>query len=168
MLYDDKRIMGVQLLQLSGEIMARKKVGEGNSQVVEVRYGDNIQGKTYSYVGGGNLRTGQVINNAPVTHPGSGKNYTTKAVVVATHNVAGAQVGDTVGVENGRVRSIPKPLKYLAGDKELLQDREIEGMEGTTTSQYIGQFSGTTATDRLGRYISTPNTAEASSRLARY
>lgn len=148
--------------------MARKKVDNGNSQVVEVRYGDGLQntGKTYSYVGSGNLRAGQVINNAPVTHPESGKNYTTKAVVVATHDVYGANVGDTVGVENGKVTAIPKPLKYLAGDKELLQNREIAGMEGTTTSQYIGQFTGQSAQDRLGRYIKTVDNTEARTRLA--
>lgn len=147
--------------------MARKKVDNNSSQVVEVRYGDGLDGgKTYSYVGGGNLRAGQVINNAPVTHPATGKNYTTKAVVVATHEVYGANVGDTVGVQNGRVTSIPKPLKYLAGDRELLQNREIAGMEGTTTSQYIGQFNNESAQDRLGRYIKTSDNTEASRRLA--
>lgn len=158
--------MWVQLPQLRGEVM--KKVGQddGKRQVVEVRYGDNLtNGKTYSYVGGGNLRSGQVINNAPVTHPQSGKNYTTKATVVATHSVYGAEVGENIGVQNGMVTTIPKPLKYLPGDKELLQDREIEGLDGTTASEYISQFNGASAQDRLGRFIGTPDTNTAKMRL---
>ena len=145
-----------------------KKVGQdtGNRQIVEVRYGDNTAtGKTYSYLGGGNLRSGQVVNNAPVTHPQSGKNYTTKAIVVATHSVYGAQVGDNTGVQNGVVTTIPKPLKYLPGDKELLQDREVSELGGKTAGEYMSQFNGATMQDRLGRFIGKSDTSSAKARL---
>ena len=136
------------------------------NQVVEVRYGDKNNGKTYSYVGSGNLRAGQVVNNAPVTHPVSGKNYVTKAVVVATHNVYGANVGDMKGVQNGMVTSIPKPLKYLVGDKELLQNRELTAFDdGTTANEYLSQYTNASIQDRLGRFISQNDNAEAIARL---
>lgn len=113
--------------------MAEKK------QVVEVVFpGSN---KTYSYVGSGGLRVGQTIQNAPVNHYISGKPYTAPVEVVATHNLYGVNVGDHIGVTNGRVHSIPKPLKYLPSNKDVLQDREvdIDGRE-MTTDQYMQPF----------------------------
>lgn len=112
-----------------------------SNQVVEVQFPNG--GKNYSYIGGGNLRTGQEIKNAPVTHPLSGKNYTVpKGVkVVATHNVVGAQVGDKKGVVNGSVTSIPVGLKYLPGAREQQQDREIDIKgEKMKVSDYMSQF----------------------------
>jgi hypothetical protein len=62
-------------------------------------------------VSNGNLRKGQKVNKAPVTHYLSHKNYTAPAEIVATHRIAGTQVGDKVGVTT--VHSILTGLKYL-------------------------------------------------------
>ncbi len=112
-----------------------------DNQVVEVQFPNGK--KNYSYVGSGNLRTGQEIKNAPVTHHISGKNYTVpKPVrVVATHRIAGAQVGDKKGVVNGNVSVIPVGLKYLPGAREQQQDREINIRgEKIKVSDYMSQF----------------------------
>ena len=113
------------------------------NQVVEVKFPGG--GKNYSYVGSGNLRTGQEVTHAPVTHHKSGKNYTVpKPVrVVATHRIAGAQVGDQVGVSNGRVKRIPTGLKYLPGvkDQQLNRDINIRGKK-MRVSDYMKSFGG--------------------------
>lgn len=111
------------------------------NQIVEVQFPNG--GKNYSYVGSGNLRTGQEVPNAPVTHRISGKNYTVpKPVkVVATHKVVGAQVGDKKGVVGGSVTSIPTGLKYLPGAREQQQNRDIEIRgEKMKVSDYMSQF----------------------------
>lgn len=112
------------------------------NQVVEVQFPSG--GKNYSYIGSGNLRTGQNIKDAPVTHPKSGKNYIAHNVkVVATHNVAGAEVGDKVGVSNGNIKTIPTGLKYLPGNREYNQNRDID-IKGKkmTVNDYMDNFSG--------------------------
>ena len=114
--------------------MARDK-----QQVVEVEFPSG--GKTYSYIGDGNLRVGQKIPNAPVNHYKTNTPYTAPVTVVATHEVYGAEVGDRIGVSNGVVHSIPKPLKYLAGVRQQQRDPEINiGGEEMTVSQYMSQF----------------------------
>lgn len=128
-------------------------------QVVEVVFpGSN---KTYSYVGGGNLRVGQTINNAPVNHYKTGTPYTAPVEIVATHNLYGVNVGDKIGVSNGMVHSIPKPLKYLPSNKDVLQDREIDidGKE-TTTYKYMQPFD---SRERLLNY-KTQNSNKSTAR----
>ena len=118
---------------------------QNTNQVVEVKFPDGK--KNYSYIGSGNLRTGQEVRNAPVTHYRSGKNYVVKTPVkvVATHKLVGANVGDKVGVSNGKVKTIPVGLKYLPGAKEQNEDREIEiKKEKMKVSDYMKDFSGYT------------------------
>lgn len=114
-------------------------MAKDTEQVVEVVFpGSN---KTYSYIGSGNLRAGQHIDNAPVNHYLSGKSYTAPVDVVATHNVYGAKVGDKVGVSNGVVHSIPKPLKALPGNKELQLNKTLDiGGEKIKSADYMDKF----------------------------
>lgn len=110
-----------------------------SNQVVEVVFPGGK--KTYSYIGSGNLRTGQHIDNAPVNHYMSGKPYTAPVTVVATHNVVGAKVGDNIGVSNNQVHSIRTGLKYLPGAKEYNEDRSIDVMKNTPkVSEYMSEF----------------------------
>lgn len=119
--------------------MARK---EDEKQVVEVVFPGG--GKTYSYIGDGNLRTGQEIRNAPVNHYKSGTPYTAPVTVVATHNVVGANVGDHIGVSNGQVHSIRTGLKYLPSNKAFNEDRSIPDIDGNpSTLEYMSPFSET-------------------------
>lgn len=114
-------------------------MAKDTEQVVEVVFpGSN---KTYSYIGSGNLRAGQHIENVPVNHYKSGKSYTAPVDVVATHNVYGVKVGDKVGVSNGVVHSIPKPLKALPGNKELQLSKTLDiGGEKIKSSDYMDKF----------------------------
>ena len=98
---------------LTTAIKERKDMAKDTNQVVEVVFPSG--GKNYSYIGNGNLRVGQKISNAPVNHYKTGTPYTAPVEVVATHEVVGAEVGKNIGVSNGMVHTIPKPLKYLAG-----------------------------------------------------
>lgn len=109
------------------------------NQVVEVEFQSG--GKRYSYLGSGNLRTGQQINKAPVNHYISNKPYTAPVKVVATHNVYGAQVGEKLGVTNGNVHKIPTGLKYLPGTKELNEDRQVDiAGQKMSASDYMSRF----------------------------
>jgi len=136
---------------------------EDTKQVVEVEFPGG--GKTYSYIGSGNLRVGQKINNAPVNHYRSGKPYTAPVTVVATHQVAGVEVGDTKGVSNGRVHSIPTGLKYLPGAREYQQDRTIDIRgEEMNVSEYMSEFSSDAAQRLLSRNTNV-DTSRATQRL---
>lgn len=118
-------------------------MGQVRNQVVEVQFPEGK--KNYSYIGSGNLRTGQSVPNAPVTHYISGKNYVCKkpVKVVATHSVQGAQVGDKIGVFNGSVKKIPVGLKYLPGAKEQEQNRKIKIKDKKmTVYDYMKNFAG--------------------------
>lgn len=110
---------------------------QDSNQVVEVQFPNG--GKNYSYIGSGNLRTGQQVKNAPVNHYKSGKPYTAPVTVVATHNIAGAKIGDKLGVENGNVKSISTGLKYLPGAKEGSNQIDING-EKMTVNDYMQPF----------------------------
>ena len=112
---------------------------ENRNQVVEVVFPSS--NKTYSYIGSGNLRVGQQINNAPVNHYISKKPYTAPVQVVATHSVEGAEVGDKIGVTNGKVHTIGVGLKYLPGAREQQIDNEINiGGETMKVSDYMSTF----------------------------
>lgn len=116
---------------------------EVKNQVVEVQFPDNS--KRYSYIGSGNLRKGQEVPNAPFTHYRAKKDLVCKkpVKVVATHNIQGAQVGDKVGVSNGKVKRIPVGLKYLPGAKEQEQNKEIKIKDKKmTVYDYMKNFSG--------------------------
>lgn len=123
-------------------------MAKDTKQVVEVVFPSG--GKTYSYIGSGDLRVGQEISNAPVNHYRTNTPYSAPVKVVATHNVYGVNVGDRVGVSNGVVHSIPKPLKYLPGNKALTLDRtiDINGRE-TTTQDYMQPYKPDMARERL-------------------
>lgn len=127
----------MQKLNAMGNLPQQKDT----NQVVEVQFPDG--GKNYSYIGSGNLRTGQTVPNAPFTHYISGKNCTNKkgVKVVATHNLAGAQVGDKLGVGGGKVKTISTGLKYLPGAKEAEQNRQID-LRGQkmSVSDYMKDF----------------------------
>lgn len=133
------------------------------NQVVEVEFpsGD----KTYSYIGSGNLRVGQKINNAPVNHFKSGKAYTAPVTVVATHKIAGAEVGDKKAVTDGRVHSIRTGLKYLPGTKEQMQNREINIRgEKIKVSKYMSEFQSPAEQRLLSRNTRT-DISQAEQRL---
>lgn len=131
-------------------------------QIVEVVFPGG--GKKYSYLGDGNLRTGQQINNAPVNHAKSGKPYTAPVVVVGTHNIYGVKVGDRVGVSDGVVTSIPKPLKFLPGNRVLGLDRTANiGGQEIQPKQYMKPFMA--QRQRLLDYNVPTDTTEARNRL---
>ena len=110
-----------------------------SNQIVEVLFPSG--GRTYSYIGSGNLRVGQEIRNAPVNHYISGKPYTAPVRVVATHRVVDAEIGDRLAVTNGKVHTIRTGLKYLPGAKELQQDRQISiNGKPTKLSNYMSNF----------------------------
>lgn len=113
---------------------------QDSNQVVEVQFPSG--GKNYSYIGSGNLRAGQTVREAPVTHPVSKRDYVAKNVkVVATHNVAGAKAGDKVGVTNGTVHSIPTGLKVLPGAKDYGRDSTFDvGGSKMTANEYMSHF----------------------------
>ena len=122
------------------------------NQVVEVEFPNG--GKRYSYIGGGNLRTGQKVDKAPVHHVKSGKPYTAPVTVVATHNVVGAQVGDKIGVSNGKVKTIPTGLKYLPGAKEYQRDSEINiNGKKMPVSNYMSEFDKMKKLNSLGNVV---------------
>lgn len=125
----------MQKLNTMGKVAQQKNT----NQVVEVQFPDG--GKSYSYIGSGNLRTGQQVPNAPFTHYISGKNCINKRGVriVATHNIVGANIGDRLGVGGGTVKTIPTGLKYLPGAKEAEQNRQILGQK-MTVSDYMKDF----------------------------
>lgn len=133
-------------LNVMGEVMGRPNPAQGASgmsQVVEVKYPNSKPGaKTYSYIGSGNLRKDQQVD-APVTNKYSGKNHTVpRSTIVATHKIAGAQVGDNVGVTGNKVHSIPTGLKYLAGNAETQRNDTINIRgEKTTVGDYMSQFN---------------------------
>ena len=133
------------------------------NQVVEVQFPGG--GKTYSYVGSGNLRVGQEVKNAPVTHYISGKNYTAPVKIVATHNVVGAEVGDKIGVSNGSVKTIPTGLKYLPGTREQMRndDVSINGVS-TKVNDYMSQFQQE-AYNRISSRAPSVDTSIARARL---
>ncbi len=88
---------------------------QDKTAIVEVKYPDaNGKGHTYSYVGTGTERVGRHFKNAPITDKW-GNDRTAPATVVATHKVAGVNVGDHTGVTGNTVHSIPKPLKFIGG-----------------------------------------------------
>lgn len=112
------------------------------TQVVEVVYGDGLKSsKTYSYVGNGNLRTGQHIANAPVNHYKTGTPFSAPVTVVATHRVEGVKVGDFIGVTGNSVHTIGKPLKYLPSNKALKNDDYVAQLGGEQTQAYMQQFN---------------------------
>lgn len=136
-------------------------MAKDTNQVVEVVFPSG--GKTYSYIGNGNLRVGQKISNAPVNHYKTGTPYTAPVEVVATHDVVGAEVGKNIGVSNGMVHTIPKPLKYLAGAREQQRNPLIDiGGRDMTVSQYMSPFEGR---DRLLSYNTNKDTSMARNRL---
>ena len=138
------------------------KKREDENQVVEVVFPNG--GKTYSYIGSGNLRTGKKIDHAPVNHHKSGKPYTAPVTVVATHNIVGAEVGDKFGVSNGKIHSIRTGLKYLPGTKEYNSDRQIDVISGSPkVSEYMSEFE--TSRNRLLNSVSVNDNATARNRL---
>lgn len=61
--------------------------------------------------------------------------------MVATHSVEGAEVGDKIGVTNGKVHTIGVGLKYLPGAREQQIDNEINiGGETMKVSDYMSTF----------------------------
>jgi len=71
----------MQKLNTMGQV---KQPKYGGAQIINVSYGHNGNGKTYSYYGV-NKRAGDIVT-PEVTHPKSGKTYRTLAVVRNTHN----------------------------------------------------------------------------------
>ena len=141
-----------------------KNMAKDTNQVVEVVFPSG--GKTYSYIGSGNLRVGQKISNAPVNHYKTGTPYTAPVTVVATHEVVGAEVGKKIGVSGGQVHSISKPLKYLPGTRQQQQNSVIDvGGKEMTVSQYLSPFE---ARDRLLSYNGTKDTSTARNQLLSY
>lgn len=136
---------------------------KNSNQVVEVQFPGG--GKTYSYVGSGNLRVGQEVKNAPVTHYISGKNYTAPVKIVATHNVVGANVGDKMGVSDGKVHTIRTGLKYLPGAREQIQNRTINiAGEKMNVSDYMSSFEQKVS-NRFSERLPTKDTKLATARL---
>lgn len=130
-----------------------RKFMKNEQQVVEVVFPNGK--KTYSYIGDGNLRTGQHIDNAPVNHYKTGTPYTAPVTVVATHNVFGAEVGDHIGVSGGQVHSIKTGLKFLPSNKAFNEDRNIPEIKGDpSTLEYMSPFSET-ARQRLMNFKDT-------------
>lgn len=133
----------MQKLNVMGDVQKRNDFND-TTQVVEVQFPEGK--KNYSYIGSGNLRKGQEVKNAPVTHYISGKDYVCRepVKVVATHSIVGAQIGDKKGVRNGSVTTIPTGLKFLPSVKEQQQDREVDlSGQKMKVSNYMAKFGWT-------------------------
>ena len=119
----------MQKLTTMGEMQL--KPNNNPMQIVNVLYGHNGSGKTYSYYAQ-NKRAGDIVT-PEVTHPKSGKTYKTLAVVQSTHNLKkGQDTIDFLNAKNKKIKTIGKtdqkslPGYYPGWDKDAQARKELQ------------------------------------------